>query len=484
MKEFNSVEEVIEAVRGGKIVVVMDDEDRENEGDVICAAEFATPENVNFMASYAKGLICMPMHVDYVEKLGLDMMCSVNTDNHGTAFTESIDYKDTTTGISAFERSMTAMKVVEDGAEYASIIATPAQTNNPYNWSTARFELRQKYVKNINRKDGAGTNVPQEMINPVTPKISFYFTDGEQANYDGMAVMYRDMLIDQGVLTPTVSEKKDIPLLVEFLGADKKENFLWNTTEVFTTASEAAQIIDQLSLDGINNVDAVYRCYTKNNEAGAKRLRALGQQEEFEQLETVLKTNGGQLFYYLNPTTANEDQITLRTEAANTLSNMEISWTDVNAANMYPKTYLYRLKETEKRIKKTMGLEYADAFAVDKMSNTLYGDFTSGKEIDRAASLQEVHGLVQNLAQTHSLALYQPNQYLWQYTEKMFNLPSTNSQLLYESDSVPFLQIVLSGCQELFSSTINTSSYSKERLLRQIEYGMAPSFTEIGRAHV
>ena len=117
MKEFNSVEEVIEAVRGGKIVVVMDDEDRENEGDVICAAEFATPENVNFMASYAKGLICMPMHVDYVEKLGLDMMCSVNTDNHGTAFTESIDYKDTTTGISAFERSMTAMKVVEDGAK-------------------------------------------------------------------------------------------------------------------------------------------------------------------------------------------------------------------------------------------------------------------------------------------------------------------------------------------------------------------------------
>ena len=117
MKEFDPVEEVIEAVRGGKIVVVMDDEDRENEGDVICAAEFATPENVNFMASYAKGLICMPMHVDYVEKLGLDMMCSVNTDNHGTAFTESIDYKDTATGISAFERSMTAMKVVEDGAK-------------------------------------------------------------------------------------------------------------------------------------------------------------------------------------------------------------------------------------------------------------------------------------------------------------------------------------------------------------------------------
>lgn len=115
MKDFNTIDEVLEDLRNGRIVVVMDDEDRENEGDVICAAEFATPENVNFMASYAKGLICMPMHADYITGLGLDMMCMDNTDNHCTAFTESIDYKDTATGISAFERSMTAMKTVEEG---------------------------------------------------------------------------------------------------------------------------------------------------------------------------------------------------------------------------------------------------------------------------------------------------------------------------------------------------------------------------------
>ena len=114
MKEFNSVEEVIEAVRGGKIVVVMDDEDRENEGDVICAAEFATPENVNFMASYAKGLICMPMHVDYVEKLGLDMMCSVNTDNHGTAFTEFVNSNVKILGNNAFDNCelLTSVKCI------------------------------------------------------------------------------------------------------------------------------------------------------------------------------------------------------------------------------------------------------------------------------------------------------------------------------------------------------------------------------------
>ncbi len=117
MNVFNTIDEIIKELQEGRIVVILDDADRENEGDVICAAEFATPENVNFMASYAKGLICMPVHEEYVKKLGLDMMCAENRDNHGTAFTESIDYKDTATGISAFERSMTAMKLVEDDAK-------------------------------------------------------------------------------------------------------------------------------------------------------------------------------------------------------------------------------------------------------------------------------------------------------------------------------------------------------------------------------
>lgn len=111
--QFNSIEEILDDIRAGKNVVIIDDEDRENEGDVICAARHATLENVNFMASYARGLICMPMDESYTKKLGLRQMCEINTDNHCTAFTVSIDYKDTTTGISAYERSVTAMKTVE-----------------------------------------------------------------------------------------------------------------------------------------------------------------------------------------------------------------------------------------------------------------------------------------------------------------------------------------------------------------------------------
>ena len=115
--ELNSIEEVVEDLKKGKCVVIMDDENRENEGDVICAAEFATTENVNFMASYARGLICMPMALEYTDKLHLPQMCITNTDNHCTAFSVSVDHVSTTTGISAYERGITARKFVEDDAK-------------------------------------------------------------------------------------------------------------------------------------------------------------------------------------------------------------------------------------------------------------------------------------------------------------------------------------------------------------------------------
>ena len=115
MFTYSAIEEILEELRQGKIILLTDDEDRENEGDFICAAEFATTENVNFMAMHGRGLICMPMSGEMVNRLQIPQMVSENTDNHETAFTVSIDHKDTTTGISAAERSITAMKCVEDG---------------------------------------------------------------------------------------------------------------------------------------------------------------------------------------------------------------------------------------------------------------------------------------------------------------------------------------------------------------------------------
>ena len=117
MFEFSTIEEALEDLRQGKIILCTDDPDRENEGDFICAAEFATTENVNFMAVHGKGLICMPMSIDICKKLQVPQMVIENTDNHETAFTVSIDHAETTTGISAEERGFTARMCVDENSK-------------------------------------------------------------------------------------------------------------------------------------------------------------------------------------------------------------------------------------------------------------------------------------------------------------------------------------------------------------------------------
>lgn len=116
MYKFNTIPEALEDIKAGKIVVVIDDEDRENEGDLLMAAEMVTPEAINFMATYGRGLICMPATSERLRQLGLSQMVTENTDTMGTAFTVSIDSADSTTGISAFERASTIAKVLDESA--------------------------------------------------------------------------------------------------------------------------------------------------------------------------------------------------------------------------------------------------------------------------------------------------------------------------------------------------------------------------------
>lgn len=121
MSDFATVEEAISDIREGKMVVVVDDEDRENEGDLIIAGEKVTPEAINFMAKYAKGLICTPMEGARLDALDIPPMVTNNTDNHETAFTVSVDAYDTETGISAFERCQTVKTLLDPQAKPASL---------------------------------------------------------------------------------------------------------------------------------------------------------------------------------------------------------------------------------------------------------------------------------------------------------------------------------------------------------------------------
>lgn len=364
-------------------------------------------------------------------------------------------------------RQNSFLAVVEQGAEYASIISTPALTNNPYNWTTVRFDYRQKYTMNISRKGGAGAVVPQAHMNKITPAISYNFLEGDDAHYDGMAVFYRDMMIKNKILVEKENKYKETPLRIEVLGADKKDEFFGTSLTTFTTVEEAMNIVKTLSEKGINDVSFIYRCFTKNNEVDSKYLSRLGTVDGHRELQKMLVNNGGRFFYYLNPVSANSKQINLRTEAANNLSNKVIKKDN---------TYFYRMNKVENLIVKAMERDNNSNYAIDGLSYRLFGDFTSTKEMTRLENYEKTLSMVSMLHEGRALSLYQPNQYLWKFADEMYDLPITNSQIFYESDSVPFLQIVLSGSTRMFASPMNTSSFSIESILRHIEYGMLPSF--------
>ena len=122
--DFSTIEDALAALQAGQIIMVLDDENRENEGDLICAAEFATTANINFMATHAKGLICQPMSQAVASRLNLSPMVEDNTDPHTTAFTVSIDHKETSTGVSAVERGLTMR-------EAANPASQPSDFNRP-----------------------------------------------------------------------------------------------------------------------------------------------------------------------------------------------------------------------------------------------------------------------------------------------------------------------------------------------------------------
>ena len=118
-EQLHSIEEVLEDLKAGKPVIIVDDESRENEGDLIIAAEFATQENINFMVKYARGIVCTPMKREALERLGIPVMVTKNTDNHETAFTVTVDHVDTTTGVSPAERAYTIQKLLDLNAKPA-----------------------------------------------------------------------------------------------------------------------------------------------------------------------------------------------------------------------------------------------------------------------------------------------------------------------------------------------------------------------------
>ncbi len=377
-------------------------------------------------------------------------------------------------GIAHGIRQNGLLSIIEGGQQYASIVATPAGLGNTrYNSIMVRFEYRQKFGQ-VTSRSGSSTLMPQEQMNVFTPKQSFYVLSGPESSYDQMAVYYRNLLAKEEIIGSTSSDAMSLRL--ETLGADVKQTALWKRWQVFTTMQDIADMVAELQSDGIDRISVVLKNYTKGNKPGKFLNANVGSESELLRLEEMLQASGGHLALYLDPLSANGDQINLRLQAAHNMSRRPIQIVRNNWDVMYPATYFYRMDAVVENIQGHQSHFSTFDLAVDQLGGRLFGDFTSDHENTRTDNMVRFVSLVEGLSQGRKLALYTPNQLMWPFATSFYDVPLVNGQYLYETDTVPFLPIVLKGSLALYGPPLNTTFFGQNRILRMIEYGTYPSF--------
>lgn len=368
--------------------------------------------------------------------------------------------------------------VIEGGQEYSSVVASVAGVTTNYNWVTARFDYRQMYTQAV-ADSGSGFSRPQVEPNSVNPAIRIYFLSNENADYSGMARLYREKLINQGMLTEK-NDSSNIPMRLEVVASEVKDGFLWKSVEKLTSSSEASGFVDELQTLGIDNITMVMRGWQNGGLDGAdystlKAESKTGGMKGLTTLRDKISGLGGKFYLYVNPVTANEDQISLASKAAVTKSDSYMKIVSSNKTLMYPTQYFIKIGCMTDFINKAHQKLGGFSLSIDKLGAQLYADYSKNQVYSRTDSESQITALLAN-AGDKPIAMYSPNQYCWKYTNEIFDIPMDNSQYLYETDTVPFLQMVLKGYIDYYAPFSNQGFYSQNSVLKMIEYATYPSF--------
>lgn len=367
---------------------------------------------------------------------------------------------------------------VVNGDSYAFINASPAGLTVPYNWVCASFLYRQVYSQPIS-KNGAGVPVVQSESNKVDPALEVYFLSGEDANYSGMARLYADILTEEGLLQNNLSA--DGPkVALDFVAADVEEGMLANSTKEVTSLE---YIVDSVNaLEGVENIALTVKGWQDGGLSGHTkseicRTTELGSFDALAELKGLLEEGSGTLLLYSDPLRGTEIQVNSRQDVGITLSQSTIKKTSVIKDEFLGDVWYLKPElgmeylQNQLAVVEEQGLE----MAIDG-GDLLYGEYLVSNFVSREDMKNRLAEIYAGMASSEGMTLFNPNQYLLKYTSVYRNTPVSGSQDLYETDSVPFLQLVLSGNMTMMAPYANHGFYSKIDLLKSIEYNVYPSY--------
>ncbi len=417
----------------------------------------------------------------YGKNVGIDNLSEVNDLMANRSNDYVVDTEQITVpvfGIVHGTEQNAVFAVIESGDDYANIVASVSGMSTPYNWVTARFDYRKMFSQSTGT-NGVGITKPTPERNLINPCIRYYFLSNEDASYVGMAMKYKKLLKAEGVLSTERVEKEN-HLQVTLVGSEVKEGLIFKGRKVFTTADRAKGIVNALNDSDISNLTLLFEGWQKGGLNGANygetRIdNKLGGKSGFTELKELVTENGGRFSLVVNPVTANEDQVNLNKQTSKTRSYSYANFLRADDSLLYPTSYFIRISQIEAFVNKIVSKQEDFDLAFDKLGNTLYSDYTRNDACTRTEAKEKLISLASGISSSVA-GFSQPNVYLWKYADEIYDMPVSNSQFLYETDSVPFLQMVLKGSIDYYAPYSNRGFYSNDCILKMIEYGMYPSF--------
>lgn len=397
-------------------------------------------------------------------------------------------------GIAHGDSQAAFVAYAESGAEYMEIIVRPDENKKvKYTWGYPRFEYNLSYFQVYN-KQGAGYFSMMAEPQHIDISMTYTFLEGDgsdrksfAADYTGMAAAYRAHLMDQGILTPLDSVDSEIPMRLDFIMADAKSGLLGNEQVVVTTAQDVDDILDTLIQDGIRNINAGLIGWQKNGEIltrpdKVKYSGKIGSAGDFKDLFSKYEKQGIDISYSREMTTINQEMTGYYNVAAKHINTwyVEVDESMIlpqnvpvsNFSRATPKKVAAWTKTLADKLKKN-----SCSITFDGISNVLTGTYDrDGVDFSITEAIALYQDTLAGIKNDLKINLVNPNMYLWKYTDRFLQMPAGTSQYVFETDTVPFLQLVLHGTMEMYAPYSNFSFYSQSDILKMIDYNMSPSF--------
>jgi hypothetical protein len=390
-------------------------------------------------------------------------------------------------GIAHGDRQAAFVFWADDGAEYLELTVSPEENRTSYTYAYPRFVYNQSIYQIYNRA-GAGYQrlYPERNHFNIDVTYSFLANDGREdgfpADYTGMAFKYREHLLEQGILTERASSGS-LPLHLDFVMSDVKEDIFGTKEVVVTNSGDVGDILSDLYAAGVKNINAGLLGAQKGGITAGKPwrldfLNEIGSRSAFSDLISEMKELGSDVYFTQDYSAINELQMNISSNMAYHRTNWGVErWirytnTSVPISMI---SFAKPRKSADWMISQTTAMKRVGATSVgiQGVSGRIVSHYGSDP-IGAPEAIGLLSGTVANLGM--SVSAYTPNMYFWNSTDRFINAPVIPTQYIIETDTVPFLQLLLNGTMEMYAPYANFSFYTREDILRMIDYNVFPSF--------